>query len=116
MYSQIEEDLLQHKQKAPKEHSSNFVFVEENSLLHKLTDEKKLIVNSRHHQANRLVPESFQVSGKASDGVIEAVESKEEPFFLGLQWHPENMVAHHDRSEEHTSELQSRFDLVCRLL
>src|SRR6266704_7185348 len=23
---------------------------------------------------------------------------------------------HHDRSEEHTSELQSRFDLVCRLL
>src|SRR5699024_11822968 len=23
---------------------------------------------------------------------------------------------HHNRSEEHTSELQSRFDLVCRLL
>src|SRR5699024_12552845 len=27
--------------------------------------------------------------------------------------HPEN---NHHRSEEHTSELQSRFDLVCRLL
>src|SRR5699024_12686367 len=25
-------------------------------------------------------------------------------------------VLHQDRSEEHTSELQSRFDLVCRLL
>src|SRR5699024_12527599 len=25
-------------------------------------------------------------------------------------------IAHQDRSEEHTSELQSRFDLVCRLL
>src|SRR5699024_11342475 len=25
-------------------------------------------------------------------------------------------VVSHDRSEEHTSELQSRFDLVCRLL
>src|SRR5437868_13158633 len=25
-------------------------------------------------------------------------------------------VVGHDRSEEHTSELQSRFDLVCRLL
>src|SRR5699024_11266859 len=25
-------------------------------------------------------------------------------------------LAHKDRSEEHTSELQSRFDLVCRLL
>src|SRR5437868_10804317 len=26
------------------------------------------------------------------------------------------VVAHEQRSEEHTSELQSRFDLVCRLL
>src|SRR5699024_12800113 len=25
-------------------------------------------------------------------------------------------MSNHDRSEEHTSELQSRFDLVCRLL
>src|SRR5699024_192219 len=28
---------------------------------------------------------------------------------------PQAKVAHIDRSEEHTSELQSRFDLVCRL-
>src|SRR5699024_11452752 len=26
------------------------------------------------------------------------------------------IIVHHPRSEEHTSELQSRFDLVCRLL
>src|SRR5438067_7967461 len=30
-----------------------------------------------------------------------------------VQWHP---AASDGRSEEHTSELQSRFDLVCRLL
>ena len=100
MYSQIDGDLLQHQQKAPKEHGSHFVFVKEGSLLHKLTGKKKLTVNSRHHQANRRVPENFQVSGKASDGVIEALESKEEPFFLGLQWHPENMVAHNDVASE----------------
>src|SRR5207249_5483709 len=29
---------------------------------------------------------------------------------------PRVEVAHRQRSEEHTSELQSRFDLVCRLL
>src|SRR5699024_12117072 len=29
---------------------------------------------------------------------------------------PHNPGAHRGRSEEHTSELQSRFDLVCRLL
>src|SRR5699024_12686366 len=33
------------------------------------------------------------------------------------QWHdPESATAGRVRSEEHTSELQSRFDLVCRLL
>ena len=30
--------------------------------------------------------------------------------------HANYFVFHFDRSEEHTSELQSRFDLVCRLL
>src|SRR5699024_3816883 len=30
-------------------------------------------------------------------------------------WHVENLL-NFDRSEEHTSELQSRFDIVCRLL
>src|SRR5271167_5048325 len=30
--------------------------------------------------------------------------------------HPRTSVPQHSRSEEHTSELQSRFDLVCRLL
>src|SRR5699024_12679495 len=46
------------------------------------------------------------------------------PFETGLaatiRWYTENRSwwepLKHDRSEEHTSELQSRFDLVCRLL
>src|SRR5207249_9347409 len=36
-------------------------------------------------------------------------------FLLILFQHPEYLHRDH-RSEEHTSELQSRFDLVCRLL
>src|SRR5438067_10795671 len=33
-----------------------------------------------------------------------------------ITWSSSNTVATVSRSEEHTSELQSRFDLVCRLL
>ncbi|TWT27487.1 gamma-glutamyl-gamma-aminobutyrate hydrolase family protein [Planomicrobium sp. CPCC 101110] len=84
--------LLQHQQKAPKFHGSHFVEVARDSLLYQLTGEERLKVNSRHHQANRLVPKPFIISGKASDGVIEAIESKEHRFALGLQWHPENMA------------------------
>ena len=92
MYSQTDNALLQHAQKAPKAHGSHFVEVEADSLLYRLTKTSKLRVNSRHHQANRSVKEPIRVSGKASDGVIEAIESSSHRFVLGLQWHPENML------------------------
>ncbi|MUK90156.1 gamma-glutamyl-gamma-aminobutyrate hydrolase family protein [Ornithinibacillus sp. L9] len=98
IYAQADGDLLQHQQKAPKEHGSHFVHVLEGSLLHKLTGKTKLRVNSRHHQANRKVIEPFQISGKASDGIIEAIESKEHSFVLGLQWHPESMAPTNDEA------------------
>lgn len=94
--SQMEGDVLQHQQKAPVEHGSHFVQVKEGSLLHRLTGVGKLRVNSRHHQANRRVPESFLISGTASDGVVEAIESQKHHFVLGLQWHPENMAVASD--------------------
>src|SRR5437879_9533908 len=38
------------------------------------------------------------------------------PDRLGLRLHAGDAAEHHDRSEEHTSELQSPMYLVCRLL
>ncbi|SHG75038.1 gamma-glutamyl-gamma-aminobutyrate hydrolase family protein [Ornithinibacillus halophilus] len=92
IYSQAQRELLQHQQKAPKGYGSHFVHVVEGSLLHRLTGKKKLRVNSRHHQANRSVTKTFLITGRASDGIIEAVESTTHRFALGVQWHPENMV------------------------
>src|SRR5699024_967333 len=57
----------------------------------------KLRVNSRHHQANRTVQKPLQISGKASDMIIEAVESMAHTFVLGVQWHPENMFVSGDK-------------------
>src|SRR5699024_11715267 len=42
--------------------------------------------------------------------------SFEEFFYLHEGVRPDQLEYYFDRSEEHTSELQSRFDLVCRLL
>lgn len=93
IYAQIDETLLQHRQKAPMEHMSHYVFVEKDSLLYRITGKEKFKINSYHHQANRDVSGDFRISGKASDGIVEAVESKELPFVLGLQWHPEATTA-----------------------
>ncbi|TCT26504.1 putative glutamine amidotransferase [Melghiribacillus thermohalophilus] len=100
IYSQIDGELLQHSQHAPKGHGSHYVLVESDSLLQRITGEARLRVNSRHHQANRRIPSGFMVSGTASDGVIEAIESQEHAFVLGLQWHPENMAAAGDEASK----------------
>jgi putative glutamine amidotransferase len=47
-------------------------------------------VNSRHHQAVRLVAPGFDVTATAPDGVIEAMEKPDATFCLAVQWHPEN--------------------------
>lgn len=48
-------------------------------------------VNSFHHQCIRMVGKELKISAVASDGIIEAVESDQLPFAVGIQWHPECM-------------------------
>ena len=51
---------------------------------------RKLMVNSRHHQAiDRLAP-GLKVRARAADGVIEAVYEAQKPWVRAVQWHPEN--------------------------
>ncbi len=46
--------------------------------------------NTIHHQALRDVAEQLRVTGRAPDGIIEAVEPTNESWPMwGVQWHPE---------------------------
>nr|WP_218680933.1 gamma-glutamyl-gamma-aminobutyrate hydrolase family protein [Rhodococcus qingshengii] len=65
-------------------HSVNF---ETGTLAHSLYGPTAL-VNSLHHQACLRLGENLVVSGRADDGVIEAIELPGSPV-LGVQWHPE---------------------------
>jgi putative glutamine amidotransferase len=47
-------------------------------------------VNSRHHQAVNTVAPTWEVSGTAPDGVVEAIEQPGDVFRMAVQWHPEN--------------------------
>jgi putative glutamine amidotransferase len=53
-------------------------------------------VNSYHHQAVLDVGAGLTVIATASDGVIEAVQMNDRDFVLGVQWHPERMIAKSD--------------------
>jgi putative glutamine amidotransferase len=49
-------------------------------------------VNSMHHQGIKRLADKLVANAWAPDGLIEGVESKEQPFLIGVQWHPEELV------------------------
>ncbi len=49
----------------------------------------ELSVVSRHHQALREVPPPWTVAAVDEDGLVEAIEHRNHPFAIGVQWHPE---------------------------
>lgn len=65
------------------------VTIEPGTRLARLVGRKAVVVNSHHHQAVRNVPPRAQVSARATDGTIEAIESLDHAFVMGVQWHPE---------------------------
>lgn len=89
---------INHEQVNPRNEPSHYVKVEQNSLLHKITNKTKLFVNSAHHQAVKAIGKNVVVNATAEDGVIEGIESKEHPFCLGVQWHPEFLIDEGDSS------------------
>ncbi|MCL6522761.1 MAG: gamma-glutamyl-gamma-aminobutyrate hydrolase family protein, partial [Firmicutes bacterium] len=86
-------EALQHRQQAPRWHQSHTVRVEAESLLARLVGAGELAVNSFHHQAVREVAPGWRVSALAPDGVVEAMERRDLPFALGIQFHAENLFA-----------------------
>jgi putative glutamine amidotransferase len=56
-------------------------------------------VNSLHHQAVKVPGQGLTVSASARDGVIEAVELSDQPFVIGVQWHPERLWAGNEASQ-----------------
>jgi putative glutamine amidotransferase len=54
-------------------------------------------VNSRHHQAIALLAPGLNVTARAADGTVEALELPDRRFILAVQWHPEDRVDGSDR-------------------
>jgi putative glutamine amidotransferase len=61
--------------------------------LFKILCESRLSVNSLHHQGVRVLAPELKSSGKAPDGLIEALELPGHPFGIGVQWHPEWLMS-----------------------
>jgi putative glutamine amidotransferase len=86
-----------HEQPPPKDVPSHDVEVAAGTQLAAVLGAGRLPVNSTHHQAVRDAGAGVLVSARAPDGVVEAIEVLDLPFALGVQWHPEAVLAHEPR-------------------
>ena len=67
------------------------VSVAKDTKLYGIFGKSEVGVNSLHHQAVENVGRNLIVSAVSEDGFVEALELKEHPFCIGVQWHPEHM-------------------------
>lgn len=111
IHAQHSKPLLQHYQKAPRYHTSHFIDISEGSKLSGIIQQNRIKVNSYHHQAIKNIAKGFEVCATSSDGIIEAFESNEHRFVVGVQWHPENMMR---KDNESSNKLFHAFIETCK--
>jgi putative glutamine amidotransferase len=95
LYQDLRRELpsaKEHEQRNARSQPSHPVDVRDGSVLAEVLGSGQLMVNSTHHQAVSQVAPGLKVSATAPDGVVEAIESTEYAFALGVQWHPELLL------------------------
>jgi putative glutamine amidotransferase len=83
-----------HPQHVPDAKPVHPVLVEPGSLLAHAVGDTRIDVNSTHHQAVDVIPDSLRVTARSLDDVVEGLElRRSDVWVVGVQWHPEAMEA-----------------------
>lgn len=72
--------------------TSHSVKVEEGTLLESIIGKQTFDIASHHHQSTDELGEGLVATATAEDGTVEAAETTDGTFCLGVQWHPEEKV------------------------
>ncbi len=75
------------------DHLAHSVDIEPGSRLAAICRQTRLDVNSLHHQAIDRIGQGLSVVARSGDGIVEAVEGKGDAWVVGVQWHPEWLIA-----------------------
>jgi len=68
------------------------ILVERGTQLTEILAVDKVSVNSLHHQGIATLAPTLRATAFAPDGLIECVEGTGSAFFVGVQWHPEELA------------------------
>lgn len=73
--------------------ATNTATVEDGTRLADIVGDGDLSVRSYHHQGIDRVGDGLVVSARSDDGLPQAIETIEGPWFVAVQWHPEEDAA-----------------------
>jgi putative glutamine amidotransferase len=71
------------------------ILIEEDSRLRQIVGQSRVGVNTSHHQSIDKVAPGLVATAWATDGIVEAVESRDYTFLVALQCHPEELWRKH---------------------
>lgn len=91
--NQLDIETINHMQTSlSRKDISHKVFFKSKTRLHRMFGDFAF-TNSFHHQAIDRLGLGLIISGTTGDDIIEAIEMPSHPFVVGVQWHPESMIA-----------------------
>ena len=90
----LHQDVPGHRQTELATATSHAVTIALHSRTGRTLGATQLDVNSFHHQAVDELGAGLCVAARAADGTVEAIECREHPFLIGVQWHAETLVDH----------------------
>ena len=71
---------------------AHLIKIDYSSKLFQILKKSVILVNSFHKCSVKHT--TLDAVAKSEDGIIEAIEDKNHPFFIGVQWHPETMISY----------------------
>ena len=89
--------IINHEQINPRNEVSHSITINKKTKLYKIINKFKIHVNSAHHQAVDKIGNNLLVSAIANDNIVEAIEHKNHPWCIGVQWHPEFLITQYDK-------------------
>ena len=94
----FEENIKGHNKDIPKNKKCHETIIEKDSYIYKIIKKDNWCTNSYHIQAVDAVPYGFKSTVHAEDGIIEGIEALNKNFFVGLQFHPEELLPDDENS------------------
>lgn len=84
------------------------ITIYKNTKLFNIIGEYNINVNSRHHY--EVKGTNLTVSARSNDGVIEAIEDSSKKFFIGIEWHPEDLIDY----DKYNKKIFENFVAICK--